>query len=86
MATVVSTARALKVTGLIGTGHLFSHVFYMTMPPLFPLLKAEFDVSYTALGLLMSVFMIATGVGQTPMGFVVDRLGGRVVLIAGLVL
>ena len=79
-------AREVKVIGLIGTGHFFSHLYFLILPPLFPLLYHEFGVSYTALGLIVAGFNVVSGLGQTPLGFLVDRLGGRTVLIAGLLL
>ena len=30
------------VNGLIGAGHFMSHYYLLALPPLFPLLKAEF--------------------------------------------
>ena len=45
-----------RVIGLIGSAHCLSHFFQLVLPPLFPLLKAEFDVSYATLGALVSVF------------------------------
>jgi hypothetical protein len=44
------------VIGLIAIAHGSSHFFQLLLPPLFPLLKAEFDVSYAQLGVLMMVF------------------------------
>ncbi|MDE0810332.1 MAG: MFS transporter, partial [Alphaproteobacteria bacterium] len=41
--------RDLKVMGLVGSAHAASHFFHLILPPLFPILKAEFGVSYTAL-------------------------------------
>lgn len=76
----------LKIVGLVSTGHFFSHYFYLTLPPLFPLIKEEFNASYTELGLLVSVFAIASATLQTPMGFLVDRIGALPVLIGGMAL
>lgn len=73
-----------RVISLVGVAHLMSHVYQLALPPLFPLLARDFDVSYTALGLLVTVFSVATVLGQVPMGFVVDRIGGGKVLIGGL--
>jgi FSR family fosmidomycin resistance protein-like MFS transporter len=73
-----------KVIGLIGVAHFFSHYYIYLLLPLFIELKAEFDVSYTELGLLLTVFSATTGLTQTPFGFIVDRLGARKILIAGL--
>ncbi len=79
-------ARDVKAIGLISTGHFFSHLYFLILPPLFPLLYHELGVSYTALGLIVAGFNVASGVGQTPIGFLVDRMGGRALLIAGLLL
>ena len=75
-----------KIISMVGVGYMLSHVYQLSLPPLFPLLKAEFDVSYAALGLAMSLFGFASGFGQTPVGFLVDRFGARPILVAGLVL
>jgi MFS family permease len=75
-----------RVIGLIGAGHLISHFLQLVLPPLFPVLRSEFDVSWAALGLVSSVFYGASGLAQTVAGFVVDRLGARRVLLAGMTL
>jgi len=85
------TARAslrsdVRVIGLIGVAHFFSHFFQLTLPPLFPLLKSVLGVPYVALGLAMSVFYAASGIGQTLSGFLVDRIGAHRVLLSGLAL
>ncbi len=72
--------------GLICSGHFFSHFYMLVLPPLFPILKAEFGVSYTALGAILAAFSLASGGAQYPMGVLVDRLGARYLLIGGLVL
>ena len=74
------------VNGLIGVGHFMSHYYLLALPPLFPLLKAEFGVSYVELGLAMTCYNLLGGVLQAPVGFLVDRLGPRRVLFAGLAL
>ena len=79
-----SFRRDVRVIGLIGTAHAFSHFFQLALPPLFPLLRAEFDVSWTLLGILVGVFYAASGVTQFVAGFVVDRIGARPVLLGGL--
>ena len=57
-----------------------------SLPPLFPLLRAEFGVSYATLGALVSVFYAASGICQFGAGFAVDRFGARPVLLGGLAL
>ena len=69
---------------LVGVAHGTSHFFHLLLPPLFPVLVAEFDLTYSALGLLVTVFFVVSGIGQALAGFVVDRVGARPVLYAAL--
>lgn len=85
-ATVETAGRDLRVISLIGAGHFMSHFYMLILPPLFPVLKAELGVGYAALGLLATAFAVVSGVTQIPVGFLVDRLGARPILIAGLVI
>jgi MFS family permease len=73
-----------KVIGLVSAGHFCSHFYVIVLPPLFPLLQSEFGVSYSALGLLLTVASVTTGLVQVPVGFLVDRIGARRILITGL--
>lgn len=76
----------VKILGLISTGHFMSHFYFLTLPPLFVYLRDDFNVSYTELGLLMSAMFGTAAVAQIPVGFIVDRLGARVVLTFGLIM
>lgn len=73
-----------KVISLVGLAHGLSHFFQLVLPPLFPMLKDEFGVSYAALGAVMAVFYTASGIAQTAAGFLVDRFGARTILLLGL--
>ncbi|MEM7023519.1 MAG: MFS transporter [Pseudomonadota bacterium] len=78
--------RDLKVVSLIAAGHFLSHFYILVLPPLFPLLRVEYGVSYTALGLALAVLNGTTALTQAPVGFLVDRFGARNILIGGLAL
>lgn len=69
---------------LISAGHYLSHFYGLALPPLFPLLKVEFGVSYIELGLAMTAYGFLGGMLQAPVGFLVDHLGPRRVLLWGL--
>jgi len=73
-----------EVIGLIGLAHGTSHFFHLMLPPLFPWLMKDFDLSYTEAGLLMTTFFVISGVGQALAGFIVDRVGSRPVLYFGM--
>ena len=64
--------------------HMMSHYYMLLLAPLFAFVRADFNVSYTQLALALTVFNVVSGVLQTPVGFIVDRIGARQVLIAGL--
>ncbi|MCH8179519.1 MAG: MFS transporter [Proteobacteria bacterium] len=66
--------------GLIGLAHGTSHFHHMLLPPLFPVFIRDFGLSYSQLGLLVTVFFVISGLGQALAGFVVDRIGARPVL------
>lgn len=82
----VSLRFDVKVTGLVSGAHGLSHFYHLCIPPLFPLLKEELGVSYAALGAVLAVFYAVSGVMQTVAGFLVDRLGARAMLLAGMAL
>ncbi len=70
------------IIGLVGLAHASSHFAHLLLPLLFPVFMREFGLSYSELGLLMSVFFVVSGLGQAGAGFVVDRFGARRVLFA----
>jgi len=75
-----------KIIGLIGAAHLVSHYYILLLPPLFAFVRADFSVSYTEIGLALTAFNVTSATLQTPAGFLVDRVGARTVLVAGLLL
>lgn len=73
-----------RVIGLVSAAHFASHYFILLLPPLFPFLREEYDVSYTDLGLALAAFNIVSAIFQTPAGFFTDRVGAHTILVAGL--
>lgn len=75
-----------QIIALVGVAHACSHFYHLVLPPLFPWLMRDFGLGYTEVGVLMSVFFVVSGVGQAAAGFLVDRVGARPVLMAGVAL
>ncbi len=75
-----------RVLGLLGAGHLLSHFYQLSFPALLIIWRGEFDASFAALGLIMSLFSLATFFAQIPAGMLVDRFGARPVLVIGLLI
>jgi MFS transporter, FSR family, fosmidomycin resistance protein len=68
---------------LVAGAHAVSHFFQLVLAPLFPLMSSGLHVSYSTLGVVMMVFFAVSAVLQPFAGFLVDRIGGRGVLLAG---
>lgn len=84
-ATTLESARQdAKILGLVSTGHFCSHFYMMCLPPLFYFLNRDLGISYTELGLMVSLRYVATGLAQVPAGFLVDKYGAKLMLIGGL--
>jgi MFS transporter, FSR family, fosmidomycin resistance protein len=74
------------LVGFISAAHFVSHYYILLLPPLFPFVRADYGVSYTELGLALAAFNVVSAALQTPAGFLVDRLGARILLVAGLLI
>jgi FSR family fosmidomycin resistance protein-like MFS transporter len=81
-----SFRRDVRVIGVVSLAHGLSHFLQLALPPLFPLLRVEFDVSWTRLGFVAACFYVASGIVQFGAGFAVDRLGARPMLLSGMAL
>lgn len=66
--------------------HFSHHVTNSLLNPLLPLIRDAFALSYTQSGLAVSAFSLAVGLANAPLGYLADRIGHRLVLVAGLLL
>jgi MFS family permease len=76
----------LRVVAPVCAAHFVSHYYMIMLAPLFAFVRADYGVSYTDLALALTAFNVVSAVLQTPAGFLVDRIGARGVLIAGVAL
>ena len=74
----------LAIIGLVGLAHATSHFSHLLLAPLFPLFMRDFGLSFSDVGLLVSLFFVISGTGQALSGFLVDRVGARPVLFAAI--
>jgi MFS family permease len=74
----------VRLVGVVSAAHFVSHYYIILLAPLLPFVRADYGVSYTEIGLAFAAFNIVSAVGQTPAGFLVDRIGARALLVAGL--
>ncbi|MBN8955838.1 MAG: MFS transporter [Rhizobiales bacterium] len=75
-----------RVIGLVAAAHFVSHYYILVLPPLFTVIRADFDVSYTQLGIALTVFNVISALLQTPAGFLIDKVNVRASLVTGILL
>ncbi len=80
------TDAALRTLAGISTAHWVSHFHLLVLPMLFPFLKRELGVGYIELGFALTVFAVVSGLTQAPTGYLVDHIGARKILAAGMTL
>ena len=68
MTTAAPTAAAndratdTKIVGLVSAAHFVSHYYFNVLPPLFFLVRPEFGISYTELGIALVAFHVVSAV------------------------
>lgn len=72
------------VIGTVSVAHFLSHFYFLVFPPIFPLLKDEFAVTNTQLGLLFSLLFLMPSILQIPVGDLVDRIGAKPIFVLGI--
>ncbi len=66
-----------KIIGLTTTSHNLVHLYEGVLPPLLPLVMVEFGTDYFTMGIIVSVFSYAFGLGSLPAGILADKIGPR---------
>lgn len=66
-----------KIMGLVTTSHGLVHLYEGVLPPLLPLVMAEFGTDYFTMGILVTIFSYAFGLGSLPAGILADKIGPR---------
>src|SRR5471030_818160 len=76
-------ASGRKTLMVCGGAHALHDGFTDLLNVLYPLLQAQFGLSYAAIGALKSVYSAAMASGQIPSSWLAGRLGGVTVLAGG---
>jgi MFS transporter, FSR family, fosmidomycin resistance protein len=82
---IAKPAPHVRLIGVVSAAHFMSHFYILILAPMLPFVREAYGVSYTEIGFAFAAFNIVSAVLQTPAGFLVDRLGARTLLIAGLI-
>jgi MFS family permease len=81
-AAVAAPSRSFKDVWLISSGHAFTHWYTATFFLLLPLIGKEFGLSYTEIGLIMTVQHAVGAISSLPGGVIVDVVGKKGYLMA----
>jgi len=81
-ASTAPAPRSFKDVWLISAGHGLTHWYTATFYILLPLIGREFGLSYTEIGLIMTVQHLAGAISNLPGGMVVDMVGKKGYLMA----
>jgi MFS transporter, FSR family, fosmidomycin resistance protein len=74
----------VRAIALVSAAHFVNHFQYLVLPPLFPLLKAQLGIGFVELGFALTVSSFVGVAAQLPVGYLVDHLGARRMLVLGL--
>ena len=74
--------RSFRDVWLISSGHAFTHWYTATFFLLLPLIGKELGLSYTEIGLIMTVQHAVGAISNVPGGLVVDMVGKKGYLMA----
>lgn len=80
---VSPTASPTRTLAVCGSAHALHDGFTDLLNVLYPLLQAQFGLSYAAIGGLKTVYSGAMATGQIPSGKLAERFGGVRVLALG---
>src|SRR4029079_14384062 len=78
-----TTASPRKTLTVCGGAHALHDGFTDLLNVLYPLLQAQFGLSYAAIGALKTVYSGAMASGQIPSGWLAGKRGGVWVLAGG---
>ena len=79
-------SKEYRAIAVVSLAHFVNHFHNLVLPPLFPFLKAQLGIGFVELGFALTVANILSVVVQLPVGFLVDRVGSRRMLVLGLVI
>ncbi len=81
---VAGRLREHRAIALVSSAHFVNHFQNLVLPPLFPFLKGALGIGFLELGFALTIANILSVVAQLPVGYLVDRIGSRRMLVLGL--
>jgi FSR family fosmidomycin resistance protein-like MFS transporter len=79
-------AHEYQAIALVSSAHFVNHFQGLVLPPLFGLLAATLGIGFIQIGFALTVANVMAVAAQLPVGFLVDRVGSRRMLVMALIL
>lgn len=73
MISTQNNTSASRTIALFSVAHVVDDIYMNILPPLLPVLIAQYRLSYAAAGLIVTVFTITSSVSQPFIGYFIDR-------------
>lgn len=73
--------KRLRVLILLSFGHLVSHWYIGVLMVVTPLIKQDFSLSFTEVGLVVTLRSLAGAMGNTTSGLIVDLIGRPLIIL-----
>ncbi len=67
------TQLVLPIVGAVGFVHLLNDLIQAVLPAIYPMLKANYDLSFTQIGLITLVFQLTASILQPGIGLYTDK-------------
>ena len=80
---MVNTRQPRRTLLFASATHVWSDLFFTLLIPLLVLIKVDFTLTFTEVGLLKSGNMLASALLQVPSGFLAEKIGEYWLLIGG---
>ena len=78
-------SREYRAIGVVSAAHFVNHFHNLVLPPLFPFLQSTLGIGFVEIGFALTLANIFSVAAQLPVGFLVDHLGSRRMLVLGLI-
>jgi FSR family fosmidomycin resistance protein-like MFS transporter len=78
-----SSPLVLRIIGAVALAHLINDLIQSVLPSIYPMLKANYGLSFTQIGLITLTFQITASVLQPWVGYYTDRHPNPLVLPVG---
>src|ERR1700712_1269524 len=84
VASTQSSPLVMRIIGAVALAHLINDLIQSVLPSIYPMLKANYGLSFTQVGLITLTFQLTASLLQPWIGFYTDRHPKPFLLPAGM--